>query len=401
MKKILYILSVAVALFTGCRSGAAHDDHDHEGEEHVHEAEDSSEHDHDHDAPGGEADGDHADEIIFEKAQAEAFGLETEEVRPGPFHQVIRVSGQILAAQGDETTQVAPVAGVVVFGKVAVVDGASVRKGEPVLSLSSRNLNDGDPVLKARLAYESAKEEYERLGKLIEEKIVTETDYNTARLNYETAKVAYEAVAGQATARGQGVPAAMTGYIKSRLVNEGDYVQVGQPLFILSQNRRLMLRAEVSARYYPALSTVRSAHFRTPYDGRLYRLSDLDGRLLSYGKATDNTSFYLPVTFDFDNKGGVIPGSYVEVFLISAPMEQVVSIPVSALTEEEGAYFVYLRLDEDGYKKQEVSPGISDGDRVQILSGLQPGDRVVTRGAYQVRLASHSGQIPEGHSHSH
>ncbi|MCC8171589.1 MAG: efflux RND transporter periplasmic adaptor subunit [Parabacteroides sp.] len=394
--KLNYIILAGAATFIAACS-ASHDNHDHESENHDHAAE-AAAHGHDHDH---EAEAVHADEIIFSKAQAEAFGLEVMPVTPGKFHQVIKVSGQVLAAQGDETTQVAPVAGVVTFGKTAVVEGANVRKGEPLLSISSKNLNDGDPVLKARFAYEAAKKEYDRMAALVKDKIVTEKDYNAARLNYETAKVAYEAVAGQYTAQGQNVPAAMTGFVKSRLVNEGDYVQVGQPLVTLSQNNRLMLRADVSASYYPALPTIRTANFRTPYDNRLYQLDNLNGRFLSYGKSTDNTSFYLPVLFDFDNKGTVIPGSYVEVFLISSPMENVLRIPHSALTEEEGAYFVYIRLDEEGYRKQEVTLGVSDGNDVQVLAGLQPGDEVVTRGAYQVRLASHSSVIPEGHSHSH
>lgn len=394
--KLNYLFLVgAAALFGAC--SASHDNHDHASENHDHAAEAAADgHDHAH-----EAEAVHADEIIFSKVQADAFGLEVTPVTPGTFHQVIRVSGQIMAAQGDETTQVAPVSGVVTFGRTAVVEGANVRKGEPLLSISSRNLNDGDPVLKARFAYETAKKEYERMAALVKDKIVTEKDYNAARLNYETARVAYEAVAGQYTANGQNVPAAMTGFVKSRLVNEGDYVQVGQPLVTLSQNNRLMLRADVSASYYPALPTIRSANFRTPYDNRLYKLDNLNGRFLSYGKSTDNTSFYLPVLFDFDNKGTVVPGSYVEVFLISTPMENVLRIPLSALTEEEGAYFVYIRLDEEGYRKQEVTLGVSDGNDVQVLTGLQPGDEVVTRGAYQVRLASHSSVIPEGHSHSH
>ena len=56
----------------------------------------------------------------------------------------------------------------------------------------------------------------------------------------------------------------------------------------------------------------------------------------------------IPVTFEFDNKGDVIPGSFVEVFLLSSPMENVLSLPHSALTEEQGSFFVYLQLDEEG-----------------------------------------------------
>ena len=429
MKKIVFILALIAGIGVGCNNSAGHTSHDHEHEGHDHEHEghaheseeahsheghDHDGHDHgeagheDHDHEGHDhgkaaketASAEHSDEIIFTKAQAEAFGLQTKVLEPDSFSQVIKVSGEVLAAQGDETTLVAPVAGVVSFGKVAVVEGTNVRQGEPVLSISSKNLNDGDPVLKAKFTYETAKKNYDRLSGLVKDKLVTEKEYNDARLAYETAKVAYDAVASQYTAKGQQVPATLSGFIKTRLVNEGDYVQVGQPLLTLSQSNRLMLRADVSAKYYPALPTIRSANFRTPYDNRVYRLSELNGRVLTYGKSTGNASFYLPVTFDFDNKGAVVPGSFVEIFLISSPMENVLTIPLSALTEDEGLYFVYIQLDEEGYKKQEVTLGADNGIDVHVLGGLKAGDRVVTKGAYQVKLASHSGAIP-GHTHNH
>ena len=72
----------------------------------------------------------------------------------------------------------------------------------------------------------------------------------------------------------------------------------------------------------------------------------------------------------------------------------------SALTEEQGSFFVYLQLDEEGYKKQLVTLGADNGESVQILSGVKAGDRVVTEGAYQVKLASATNAIP-AHSHEH
>ena len=110
---------------------------------------------------------------------------------------------------------------------------------------------------------------------------------------------------------------------------------------------------------------------------------------------------YVPVVFELDNRGEVVPGACVEVYLRSSAVDNAWVVPVSALTEEQGLYFVYLRLDEEGYKKQEVSIGDTDGANVRILSGLHEGDRVVTRGVYQVKLAANSGVIPEGHSHNH
>ena len=169
---------------------------------------------------------------------------------------------------------------------------------------------------------------------------------------------------------------------------------------LCTQNRRLFLRADVSEKYYGYLHSIQSANFKTPYDNKVYELGELKGHLLSYGKASGGTSFYVPVTFEFDNRGDVIPGSYVEVYLLSSEMPDVLALPVTALTEEQGLYFIYLQLDEEGYKKQEVTLGANDGKEVQILTGLKAGDRVVTKGAYQVKLASASNAIP-AHSHEH
>ena len=411
MKKILFMGVMGLFLLGSCnsKSGDGHEghnhetekhehegcDHDHEGEDHNHEGD---EHNHDGHSHDEQAAG-HSDEIILPTAKAQAAGVKSNVVEPGIFHQVIKTSGQVMAAQGDESVAVATVAGVVSFhGKV--VEGMSVSKGTPLVVLSSKNMADGDPVQRARIAYETARKEYERMKALVKNKIVSDKDFAQAEQSYENARLSYEALSKNHSAIGQSITAPIAGYVKSILVKEGDYVTIGQPLVSVTQNRRLFLRAEVSEKYYPYLRTISSANFQTPYNNKVYELQALNGKLLSFGKTAGDNSFYVPVTFEFDNKGEVIPGSFVEVFLLSSPMENVISLPRTALTEEQGSYFVYLQLDEEGYKKQEVTVGADNGKNVQILSGVKAGDRVVTEGAYQVRLASASNAIP-AHSHEH
>ena len=381
--------ALAMALIVGgCAEKAAHEEHEHDHEMH-HEEEEA----HAHEAHG-------AGEVVFKKQDAEAIGLQTQTVQPGVFSEVIKTSGQIQSAQGSETVLVATVPGVVTLGDTRFVDGTAVRKGQPVLTLASNTLSDGDVAIRIKNAYQTAKQEFERMEQLIGDKIVSQKDYEQARLTYENAKVAYDAIQGKQSVRGVAVTAPMNGFLKNILVKEGDYVTVGQPLATISQNNRLLLRADVSEKNYARLPMIRSAHFKTPYDDKVYKLDDLDGRLLSYGKSSGNNSFYIPVLFEFDNKGAVIAGSYVEVYLLGKPMEQVLSVPTSALVEEQGLYCVYLRLDEDCYKKQYVTLGADNGETVQILSGLKAGDEVVTKGAYQIKLASASNAIP-AHTHHH
>ena len=135
----------------------------------------------------------HSDEIILPKAKAEAAGVKVSVIEPAPFQQVIKTSGQVLAAQGDESVAVATVAGVVSFrGKVT--EGMSVGSGTPLVTISSKNIADGDPVQRARIAYEVSKKEYERMKELVKNKIVSDKDFAQAEQSYENARLSYEAL---------------------------------------------------------------------------------------------------------------------------------------------------------------------------------------------------------------
>lgn len=399
MKQIIICIIVSAYIFTGCNNNPHKDtDHDHNHTEtHNHPEGDNHNHNENEEISAET----HEDEIIFTTEKAKAAGVEISEIQPKTFRDVIKTSGQILAAQGDDMTIAATASGIISFGKISLSEGSAVNKGNTLLSISAQNIQDGDPTEKAEIAYRTAQKEYERAAILRKDKIISEKEYNQAWNAYETARIAWKATAGRQSKNGVAITSPMNGFIKNRLVNDGDYVEIGQPLLSISQNRRLMLKAEVSERYYQYLPTLTSAYFKTPYNSKVYQLDELNGKLKSYGRSSDTGSFYIPVVFEFDNKGDIIPGSYVDVYLLSKNMDNVIAIPVTALTEEQGAYFVYLQLDKEGYKKQEVTLGASNGKEVQILSGIQPGNRVVTHGAYQIKLAANSSVIPEGHSHSH
>ena len=416
MRTIIYAITILAISLWGCKNQSSQDkhthsatethaghDHEHEGHDHEHEG-----HDHEHETAeehaghsheSGEAK--HSDEIIFPKAQAGKTTFEVREIQPASFNQVVKTTGQVLAAPGDEAVIVATSNGVVSFSSNKLTEGTKVQKGQSLFQISSKDIAEGDYYTKVKATYEAAKASYDRAEALVKDKIISQKEFESTKLEFENAKTAYDAVSNNKTAKGVSVNAPINGHMKNILVKEGEYITVGQPLATVSQNQRLVLRAEVSQRYYNAMQSVKSANFKTPYDNKVYSLEDLNGRLLSFGKTSNENSFFIPVSFEFDNKGEVIPGSFVEVYLISAPIENTLSIPVSALTNEMGIHYVYVQIDEEGYRKQEVALGANNGKEVQIIKGLHPGDRVVTKGAYQVKMASASGAIPHGHSHEH
>ena len=407
MKKYLYAGVLGLLVSYSCTSCSMHH-HDQEGHDHAAEIHDHAAENHDHAAENHTHEsGDHnhaeekhnPDEVVMTPEKAKAAGVVVSTVRPGAFRNVIVTGGYISSAQGHEATVVASVSGVVSFSH-SVTEGMKVGAGNALMSISAEHLQDGDPVKRARIAFETAKKEYDRAAKLVQRQIVSQKEFNAIKEAYENAKIAYEALAVNKSGKGVAVKSPLAGYVKSCLVKEGDYVTVGQPLMSVTQTNRLQLKADVSERYYPQLHAIASANFKTPYADRAYRLDDLNGRLLSYGRSAGDASYYVPVTFEFDNRGDILPGSYVEVYLLSEPRADVISVPAGALIEEQGVYSVFIQLDADCYHKQEVKLGVSNGNEVEILAGLKGGENVVIQGAYQVKLASANNAIP-GHTHNH
>lgn len=405
------VVSIATALLMMSCGSRGHDpqtcgeDHGTETSGLNHESDISADSGHDHgvEVPQKDQHEDqapvHAGEIIFTQDQAAQTDFELFDVEPVVFQDIITTSGRIMAAQGDEASVVAPVSGIVSFTNKKITDGMAVGKGETLFTISSKEVAQGDYIARTRVAYEQAKAAFERAEVLVKDQIISQADYEQSRLNYENAKTAYDALAGKTTAQGTRVTTPIGGFIKNVGVGEGAFVEVGQPLATVSQNKRLVLRAEVSQRYLSDLRRVSGANFKTPYDQKVYALEELGGRLLSVGKSSDENSVYVPVIFEFNNSGDVIPGSFVEIFLKSTPQRDVLTVPLSALVEDQGVYYVFVQIDEEGYLKREVKLGANDGKHVQVVSGLQAGERVVSRGVAQVKMASFSGAIPHGHAH--
>ena len=208
MKSYIVNLCIsAMLMLWGCghHSHSADDNHNHGDEQDMHDDE-------------------HGSEIVFTALQAEAAGLEVEEVVRGAFSGVIKTGGRIVSAQEDEVLIVATSTGVVSFAGRSVSEGAAVKAGEAVVTVSSKNIVDGDPVVKAKIAYETAQKEFQRAVELLENSIISVKEYDQIYSNYETAKTVYEAQAANLTADGVKVVSPISGYIREMLVGEGQYV---------------------------------------------------------------------------------------------------------------------------------------------------------------------------------
>lgn len=319
------------------------------------------------------------------------------------FNEVIKTTGEILPAQSDEMAITANTNGVVTFTGNKAVVGTSVRAGETLFSISGKNLTDGNTETRytqSKVAYDKAKADFDRAQELVKDNIVSQRDFLDTKARFETEQANYNNLSRNYQSGGQKVVSPISGFVKNISVAEGQYVSVGQPIASVSQNRSLVLKAEVSQKYFSKLALISSANFKTAYDNKTYSIESLNGKLLSYGKSNDANTLFIPVTFSFDNKGEVVPGSLVEVYLKLQPLDGAIVIPVSSLIEEQGLFYAYVQTAGESFVKHEIKLGGSDGINIQVLAGLNEGERVVTKGGYQIKLATASGAIPlHGHAH--
>jgi RND family efflux transporter MFP subunit len=368
-------------------------DHNHEGHDHSVNSQQSTANSHDH----GE------DAITFPVDQQKKIDFEVVEVVTEPLYQVIRTSAQIVPSQEGEKILTATTSGIVSFENKNLVQGLDVKAGQILFSIDNDEMADGSLAVRRQeieAEYEKAKTEYERKQALAEDKIISESELLDAKTEYLKAQKYYDNML-QNYPEGKTLHrATITGAISEILVPNNSYVEAGQAIMTLAQNDKLYLRADVQSKYYPVLKDIKTANVRTN-DGIVYTINELGGRLLSYGKTTDINNPLIPVTFEINNNGNLIPGSFVEIFITAESNKMGVMLPNSAIVEEMGIYCVFVQTCVDSFEKRIITKGVTDGSKTQILKGVTAGERVVSKGAVNVKLAQGSAALDPHAGHVH
>ena len=339
--------------------------------------------------------------INFTKEQTWKVKFATDFPKVQKFGNVIKTIAQVQSAQGDEVFVVAKSNGIILFNNL--VEGKNVSKGQTLASISGKGFTDNSSAyfIEATNNYEKATANYERAKGLSNERIISEKDLLQYKTEFENAKTVFENLKNSFNNQGETVSSPMTGFVKQLFVQSGQYIETGQPIASISQNKVLMLKAEVQQRHALDLRAVSSANIRTTHDSKTYTLEELNGKILSYGKAVREDNYLLPIILQIDNVGDFISGSFVELYLKSTTNTQALTVPVSALIEEQGNFFLYVQMTPELFEKREVQIGASDGIDVEIVNGINSNERVVTKGAVLVKLAQSAGTLDAHSGHIH
>jgi HlyD family secretion protein len=167
----------------------------------------------------------------------------------------------------------------------------------------------------------------------------------------------------------------ISGVISDRSIYPGEIAASGSPLASIVDISQVVARTNVPAKEATAISVGRPARITGP-DG------DLAGKVTVVSPAVDPNTTTVEVWVQVPNPGEKLrPGGTVRVSIIAETIQNTIVVPAAALlNSDEGGQKVMV-IDKDSVAhERKVVPGVRQGERVQIVTGLQEGEQVVTSG---------------------
>jgi RND family efflux transporter MFP subunit len=340
--------------------------------------------------------------ISFLKEQAWKIDFQTSPVVSGKIYDVINTSGVWMPSSGSTKSLAAKSNGVVDFKVDNLTEGTAVKQGQLLMSLNSQGLasnNLSTDIASAKAKFQQTKSEYERKKELYESKIVPKSEFEKVESSFEIAKANYQSLVAGVSGGSKQIRAPFDGFIKSISVSNGDYVEQGVSLVTIGTHQSKVLKTQLAPNYGLTMDNVQGIWYQTS-DGQWKDVTDGEGKILSIGKDVERENPLISVFAQVNADVDMPEGSLTSVQIAMGDATQNTMIPVNALLEDYGSYSVIVQLSGESFERRPVKIGKRNGENVEILQGLEVGEVVVTKGAYQVKMASMSGSTP-AHGHEH
>ena len=269
---------------------------------------------------------------------------------------------------------------------------AAVAEAQASLEAARADLSRAERLLAERAVPARRVEEAQRAVK------VTEARLGAAQARLEQRDETLTTGGGAAAGNSFVLRAPIAGRVAEAFAALGASYDEGAPLFRIVRTDRVELQALLPASEAPLTEEIREIALEVP--GRSEPLIVQAEDQHSAGVIDDKTRS-LPVQFDVDNRAGhLLIGQTATATLYTGNRQKFPAVPRESVLMEAGRSYVFVQIGGESFSRRYVEIAAREGNRVGIRSGLKPGDRVVTRGAYDVQLASAAGGLPaEGHVH--
>jgi RND family efflux transporter MFP subunit len=259
-------------------------------------------------------------------------------------------------------------------------------------------------VTEGQIRLNLAKTEFERATRLYEKKAFPLQQLQAADANYKAAEASLAAVNEQLHALNT-APIAVTTYplrapLSGTIVKVqkslGQQVNPGETVFEILNLDTVWVEAPIFERDLARLKARSDAVFTTAS----FPDTEFHGRLIDIGAVIDENTRAATALFEVTNTGRRLRvGMQANVRMDTDERVEAVLIPKESVLDNEGERIVYVLLSGETFQRRNVELGDEYGDKVAVLSGVKPGERVVTQGAYQLKLQELRPAAAGAHSH--
>ena len=254
---------------------------------------------------------------------------------------------------------------------------------------------------KARTALEQAEVNLERTRRLVEQQARSQRELQEAEFAFRAAQATANAALALENAFGETNTPAQENASTILLTAPFDGILASTPSvdkneFVVQRNGSLLLQAAVPQTEVHRFGEEVRLAVQPLGATNLYTYSGA-----RFGPILDPQTATLPLSLAIVEPPPTLrAGTHAIVFAETKVVENSLALPLTAIVDEDGRPSAYVQLSGETFEKRDLSLGIRDRRFVQVLSGLQEGERVVTSGAFAIRLAAASSTIP-AHGHAH
>ena len=369
-------------------------------------------------------------------------GVVLDDVKNRKLDVSVVVTGEVLANANTQTHVTTPVTGRIT--KILVSIGDHIPEGKPLLVVRSTDIQQAESDLMQneqqvradlkqalmQIDCDSATAEasvkldqkvYQRLKSLFDEKIASQADFQTAEttlmkdqislsslkrkrdatLSLSTEKMKLVLGPAKNKLRLLGVSdaeidevmktqivdpmvpvlAPEDGIITERLVNVGELIDPSKPLFTIGDFHSVWLKADVFEKDIPKV------HIGQPIELLVDSFPDktFHGKLDYVANQVDGDTRTLAVRAEVSNQQSLLKPKMFARMKINVGEHTVLSIPKTAVQDASTTKVVYVAVGPDSFEERKVTLGAESGDYVEVLEGLKPNERVVTKGSFDLR----------------
>jgi RND family efflux transporter MFP subunit len=311
----------------------------------------------------------------------------------------VEVPGTIAAPNNGLAEVATPVSGLVLpeHNPMVPAPGQWVRRGQTLAVISPSDREGSYAVQRAEV--DRLEAEVARLERLYEAEAVPRKRLDDARRDLGVAGSLLEAI-GEGGGQGYRyqLRAPIDGVVSDHRLVLGAQVARGDRLLTVVDPRSVWLRLRVRASLAESLTDITGASFQVEGGNRRYQ----SRRVVSVGSVIDPESRSITVLLQVDNPDQALKiGMLADARLILGSAVSGTAVPTETIQNEDGIPVAYVQTGGELFERRVLTLGVTDGAWTIVSEGLSPGEHVVTRGAYQVRLASLSTSELATHGHVH